>query len=66
MHDYHLFFDDGSSIPISDLPTGEIEEILRDGFKILLPHISECSIKQRLELELYIRQNNLRQKAGVA
>lgn len=60
MRDYYAAYEDGRQIAVADLPTSEIHEMLRDGIKPLGGDQAPAII-ERLRLELFIRERNLRQ-----
>ncbi len=59
----HVYVDEtGKRTPVSELSTHEIQEFLRDGIEIAErnPGVNENSVRDRLELELFIREMGLR------
>ena len=61
MKDYDCLFDDGSSLPISQLSNELIAESLADGVESFDPNVPADAILERLRLEVFIRENNLRE-----
>ena len=55
MYDYKYEDEDGKEFPISSLSTELINELLDDGFSVDSDYASEESIRDRLQLELFIR-----------
>lgn len=65
MLDYLFKRDDGSEIPVAQMERADIEACLRGGAEVTRrdsPGENEHSIRERLWLELFIRDNNLRQE----
>lgn len=60
MRDYTLLGDDGRMVPVSEMPMIDIMECLVEGFDVADPGVSEAAIRDRLELEVFIRKENLR------
>ena len=61
MRDYIYHAKDGSITPIALLPTKQIHEALEEGFDIVDHSLANVEgVKERLLLEIFIRENNLR------
>lgn len=61
MRDYYFYPGDGSCVPIAKLPTKRIGELIAFGFVLCDPCDNESleTIRERLELELFIRSLGL-------
>lgn len=62
MRDYYLTTEDGRCIAVADLPLIDIIEGLAEGFKVD-GDAPEEAIRERLEIELIIRREGLRDDA---
>lgn len=60
MRDYGFVPDDGRPpVPVAEMTTADIEDCLRDGVKSISTESAQAII-ERLQLELFIRERNLR------
>lgn len=55
LRDYH----DEEDVPVAEMSTSDIENCLQQGFE-LTSTVTADEVTERLRLELFIRQNNLR------
>ncbi len=62
MRDYSTEYQ-GRETKISDLPTDYIVGCLADGVQSQVSSVTETAIRDRLELELFIREKGLRANA---
>jgi hypothetical protein len=63
MKDHNFVTDHGQHIPTADLPTAQIEELLRTGIEIVSTDGEEAlpeNVLERLRIELLIRSLGLR------
>lgn len=60
MRDYDFEQDDGRWVAVSDMADADLVSCLQFGFELKSPEVPAPAIRERLLLEAFIRENNLR------